>query len=108
MDWLLAALALFNLGSMVTVFAPRTIPRKSIPWVLFGFALLATELAWVWLPLQTFLALLLVWGGALQSGLGKLSMGILLLSWAGLAWSIYKASQAQTASRTRPAKRARH
>jgi acetyl esterase/lipase len=95
MDWLLAALALFNVGSMVTVFAPRTIPRKSIPWVLFGFALLATELAWVWLPLQTFLALLLVWGGALQSVLGKLSMAILLLSWAGLVWSIYKASQAR-------------
>ena len=70
MDWLLAALALFNLGSMYTVFVPRGVPRKAIPWVLYGFAVLATELAWVWLPLQMSLAWLLALGGALDSGLG--------------------------------------
>ena len=72
MDWLLAALALFNLGSMYTVFVPRGVPRKAIPWVLYGFAVLATELAWVWLPLQMSLAWLLALGGALDSGLGCL------------------------------------
>ena len=52
MDWLLAALALFDLVSMITVFSPRAVPRKAVPWALFGTALLATELAWIWLPLQ--------------------------------------------------------
>ena len=52
MDWLLAALALFNLVSMVTVFSPRAVTRRAVPWALFGTALLATELAWIWLPLQ--------------------------------------------------------
>ncbi len=88
MDWLLAALALFNLGSMYTVFVPRGVPRKAIPWVLYGFAVLATELAWVWLPLQMSLAWLLALGGALDSGLGELALLVLLLSWPGFVWSI--------------------
>ena len=67
MDWLLAALALFNLGSMYTVFVPRGVPRHAIPWVLYGFAVLATELASVWLPLQIGLAWLLALGGALDA-----------------------------------------
>ena len=62
MDWLLAALAIFNLVSMVMVFSPRAVSRKDVPWAMFGTALLATELAWVWLPLQMLLAWLLSLG----------------------------------------------
>ena len=71
MDWLLAALALFNLVSMITVFSPRAVPRKAVPWALFGTALMATELAWIWLPLQLLLSWLLIQGGALDSGLAR-------------------------------------
>ncbi len=94
MDWLLAALALFNLVSMVTVFSPRAVPRRAVPWALFGTALLATELAWIWLPLQMFLAWLFTLGGALESGLGGVAMFILAVSWIGLAWSIWMSTKA--------------
>ena len=90
MDWLLFLMALFNLGSMVAVFMPRAVPRKAVPWALFAFALLATELSWVWLPLQATLALLFIIGGALDSGLGMLGLLILLVTWPGLVWSIRK------------------
>jgi acetyl esterase/lipase len=94
MDWLLAALAIFNLVSMVTVFTPRAVPRKAVPWALFGTALLATELAWIWLPLQIMLAWLLVTAGALDSGLGILALIVLLATWPGLVWSIWKSTHA--------------
>ena len=93
MDWLLAALAVFNLVSMITVFSPRAVPRRAVPWALFGTALLATELAWIWLPLQMLLAWLLVQGGALDSGLGILALLVLLVTWPGLVWSIWKSSK---------------
>ncbi len=73
MDWLLALLAIFNLVSMITVFSSRTKPRKGVPWLTFGTALLATELAWIWLPFQALLAWGLTLGGALDSTLGNLS-----------------------------------
>ena len=95
MDWLLAALALFNLVSMVTVFSSRTIPRKDIPWGLFGTALLATELAWIWLPLQALIAWLLSLGGALDSTLGSVAMLVLAITWAGLVWSIWMSTRAE-------------
>ena len=94
MDWLLAALALFNLVSMITVFSPRAVPRRAVPWALFGTALLATELAWIWLPLQILLAWLLALGGALESGLGSVAMVILAVSWLGLLWSIWMSTKA--------------
>jgi len=95
MDWLLAALAVFNLVSMVTVFSPRAVPRRAVPWALFGTALLATELAWVWLPLQALLAWLLSLGGATESWLGSLAMFVLWISWLGLAWSIWMSTKAE-------------
>ncbi len=97
MHWLLAALALFNTLSMLTVCAPRAVPRKAAPWALFAFALLATELAWIWLPLQAAIAGVLVWGGALDHWLGQCAAPLLLLSWCGLAWSIVKSTQAAAA-----------
>ena len=97
MDWLLAALALFNLVSMITVFSPRSVPRRAVPWALFGTALLATELAWIWLPVQAFLAWLLSLGGALDSGLGSFAMFVLALTWLGLAWSIWMSTKAEPA-----------
>ena len=63
-------LAMINLISMVCVFAPRAVPREAMLWVLFGFAVLATDLVWICLPLQVILALLFISGGALESGLG--------------------------------------
>lgn len=95
MDWLLTALAVFNLVAMVTVFSPRAVPRKAIPWALFGSALLATELAWIWLPLQAFLAWLFCLGGALESGLGSFAMFVLAVTWLGLVWSIWMSTKAE-------------
>lgn len=95
MDWLLAFLAIFNLVSMITVFSPRAVPRKDVPWALFGTALLATELAWIWLPLQIGLAVLLSLGGALDSALGDLALLVLICTWPGLAWSIWKSTKAE-------------
>jgi len=96
MDWLLAALAIFNLASMVTVFSPRAVPRKAAPWVLFGTALLATELAWIWLPLQIGLAWMLISAGALDSGLGVVALLVLLGTWPGLVWSIRMSMRAES------------
>jgi len=97
MDWLLAALALFNLVSMVMVFSPRAVKRKDVPWAMFGTALLATELAWIWLPLQIFIAWLLSLGGALESGLGNFALFILAVTWPGLVWSIWMSTKAEAA-----------
>ena len=97
MDWLLAALALFNLISMITVFSPRSVPRRAVPWALFGTALLATELAWIWLPIQAFIAWLLSLGGALDSGLGSFAMFVLVVTWLGLVWSIWMSTKAEPA-----------
>ena len=97
MDWLLAALALFNLVSMITVFSPRSVPRRAVPWALFGTALLATELAWIWLPVQAVIAWLLSLGGALDSGLGSFAMFVLALTWLGLVWSIWMSTKAEPA-----------
>ena len=95
MDWLLAFLALFNLISMITVFSPRAVPRRAVPWATFGTALLATELAWIWLPLQALLAWLFCLGGALDSTLGNLALVVLLLTWPGLVWSMWKSTKAE-------------
>ena len=94
MDWLLAFLAVFNVVSMYTVFSSRVSPRKSVPWLTFATALMATELAWLWLPLQALLAWLLYLGGATDSSLGGLAMTVLVISWSGLVWSIWKSTQA--------------
>lgn len=97
MDWLLAALAIFNLVSMATVFSPRAVPRRAVPWALFGTALLATELAWMWLPLQLLLAWILVAAGALDTGLGVVALLVLLGTWPGLVWSIRMSARAGAA-----------
>jgi acetyl esterase/lipase len=97
MDWLLALLAIFNLISMITVFSPRAVPRKAVPWAVFGTALMATELAWIWLPLQALLAWGFSLGGALDSGLGNLALFVLVVTWAGLVWSIWQATKAADA-----------
>jgi acetyl esterase/lipase len=93
MDCLLSALALFNLLSVVTIFKPRALPERAIVGAVFVTALLATELAWLWLPLQMLLAGLMVLGGALDSTLGFLAMVVLAGSWLGLAFSIWISSE---------------
>jgi len=95
MDWLLALLALFNVLSMITVFTPRAVPREAAPWAVFITALIATELAWVWLPLQIVLAGILALGGALDSRLGDVAMVVLAFSWLGLAWCLWMSARAR-------------
>lgn len=95
MDWLLVILALFNVISMITVFTPRAVPREAAPWAVFISALLATELAWIWLPLQIVVASLLVLGGALDSLLGDLAMTLLAISWLGLVWCLWMSARAK-------------
>ena len=56
---------------------------------MFAFALLSTELAWLWLPLQAVLALACVAGGALGSTLGAIALLVLAVSWLGLLRSIW-------------------
>jgi len=92
LSWLLSLLALFNLISTVLVFSPRIVPRKSVPFGIFAFALPATELSWIWLPMQISITALLAWGGALESALGPLALAVLLMTWPGLAWNIWKAA----------------
>ena len=89
MDILLALLALFNVISMAAVYSRRSFPDNSLPWVVFAFAVLASELAWIWLPLQAVVALLFVIGGALDSALGWIALVVLVLSWPGLLRSLW-------------------
>ncbi len=86
--WLFG-LALFNVASMTALLMPRTRRRNSAPWLLFAVSVLASELAWIWLPLQALLVLLFSLGGALDNPLGLGSLLALLLSWPVLAWSIW-------------------
>ena len=95
MDWLLALLTIFNLVSMITVFSPRAVPKRAVPWATFGTALLATELAWIWLPFQALLAWLFSLGGALDSPLGNMALAVLIITWGGLVWAIWKSTKAQ-------------
>ena len=88
MDHLLFALAIFNFISTIMVFAPRAIPHTLIPILTFLFALPATELAWLWLPLQMSIASGLALGGALESTLGQVAIVILLVTWPSLLCNI--------------------
>ena len=85
--WLLG-LALFNAGAMAALLLPRTRRRDSAPWLLFAISLLASELAWIWLPLQATLALFFSLGGALDSVVGQAALVVLVLSWPVLGWSV--------------------
>jgi acetyl esterase/lipase len=67
---------------------PRTRRRNSAPWALFAISLLASELAWIWLPLQASLALVFSLGGALDTVAGQAALGALLLTWPVLARSV--------------------
>jgi acetyl esterase/lipase len=97
MDWLLAALALVNVLSMLAVFSSREVARKSVPWALFGLSVLAIELAWIWLPLQVLLVALMSLAGALDSALGAVSMAVVAVAWLGLLWCIWMSSKAGAA-----------
>ena len=94
MAWILAALAAFNVSSMLVLHKNRLAPRMEIPWTRFGYSLLTSELAWIWLPVQVLAALVLVASGALSSSLGVFSGLALLASWGFMARSIRQALQA--------------
>lgn len=95
MDWLLAALAIFNLVSMITIFSPRAVPGTVVTIAVFFTALLATEMAWIWLPLQILMAGFLAAAGALDSWLGMLALLVLFATWPGLIWSIKQSTKAE-------------
>ncbi|GAA5317074.1 MAG: alpha/beta hydrolase [Candidatus Pelagadaptatus aseana] len=95
MDWILALLAAFNTASMATVLYDRRTKRIAPPWTRFAYSLITTELAWLWLPTQMILALLLCFAGALQSGLGLFALLVLIVSWGGLVSNIKKAFMAE-------------
>ena len=90
MDWILMALAAYNLSAIAMVLIPRTFhdPNNVATWLVFITTLLATELAWFWLPLQILLSFLFILGGALESRLGAFSMLVLAVSWLGLVWNV--------------------
>lgn len=88
MDWLIAVLAAFNWASMYTIFQDRNVKRVIPPWTLFAYALITTEFAWLWLPLQVALAIIFISLGAFSSVFGILAMIALCLSWGGLIKSI--------------------
>ena len=96
MDWLLLFFALFNLISVTTIFAPRSVPGVALPWLIYLFAMLATEFAWFWLPFLGLFVFGLVAAGATETLLGEVSFSIILLSWLGLAWSVRLGLEAAT------------
>ena len=82
MNWLLFALAIFNLTAVASLYYPRPIHRSTgFMLTVYAFSLLTSELAWVWMVLQGILAVLLILGGALDSGFGWLGLLILLATW---------------------------
>lgn len=100
MDWILAALALFNITSMITIHRDRNRNRIVPPWSLFAYSLITSELAWLWLPTQISLALLLWMMGATSSPLGNIAMIALAISWIPLAKSVRQAFAAEQLTET--------
>lgn len=94
-EWLVG-LALFNVGAVVALFVPRSRRRNTVPWLLFAVSLLASELAWIWLPLQATLAVVFSLGGALDSLFGQVALVALVSSWPVLVWSVFSGLAAGT------------
>jgi acetyl esterase/lipase len=88
MDWILVLLALFNLGSMWVAYRDRCTVRPEVPWVLYFYSLVATELSWLWLPTQFSIAVFLSFSGALSSVLGLVALLGLIMSWIPLGKSV--------------------
>ena len=84
----LVGLALFNISAVASLFVPRSRRRNRVPWLLFAVSLLASELAWLWLPVQATLVLAFSLGGALENPVGGFALGALVLSWPVLVWSL--------------------
>jgi acetyl esterase/lipase len=84
----LVGLALFNISAVASLFVSRSRRRNRVPWLLFAVSLLASELAWLWLPVQATLALVFSLGGALENPVGRFALGALVLSWPVLVWSL--------------------
>ena len=99
MDWILAAVAVFNSFSMVTIYRDRHAERLVPPWTQFAYSLITTELAWVWLPSQVLLASLLLLLGAGDSYVGVGALVLLLISWIPLALSVKHAFSSQRLTR---------
>ena len=96
MDILLAAMAAFAVLTNYAVYSARSVPRTKVPWIIFLWSLLATELAWLWLTLQIILCAVLWIAGAGSTLTGQISLGVLLLAWLGLLCSIYCAVTTDT------------
>ena len=80
---------------MILVYKNR-MTKSAIPqWAVFAYSLLATEFAWLWLPLQMTIAYILVLVGALNTGIGKFALAVLAVSWLGLIYNIFNAFKAR-------------
>ncbi len=87
---------LFFLGSLIgALFTINGLRRRSL-WLP---ALVTGELAIHHVAWQAALTALFVWGGVLDTTLGRLALGVTLASWAGLAVMVYWAAQAKPAMR---------
>ena len=87
-DGLLFLLALTSALGTWAIYSPPRFNSVNKAFGQFAFALITAEMAPFWLLLQAFVALALVGLSALSSTLGVVSLVVLLLSWAGLLWSI--------------------
>lgn len=93
MSWLLAFFVFVDIAFLTAVFVPRRFALPVSPWVTFGFGLLGTELAWIWLPLQSVLFLVFALAGAGAGFAGSLGLSIMALAIAGLGWHVWQHRQ---------------
>ena len=61
----------------------RPIPALIIP--IFVLGILSTEFAWFFLALQVLISLVFIAQGALEQTLGMVALGLMVISWLGLA-----------------------
>lgn len=91
MSGLLFIIALFAFVGAVLSIAPKRYPNMIWPFVAFVFSVTTIELAWFWLSSQIGLTLIVALFGGLKGGLGKLSLIMLLFSWAVQAMHFQRA-----------------
>lgn len=88
--------ALFFVGSLIgALFTINALRRRSL-WLP---ALVTGELALHHLGWQAALTALFIWGGVLETALGRIGLGITLASWVGMFVLVYRAERARPTMR---------
>ena len=93
-EWLVG-LALLDVASIAALLLPRQSARSRVPWAVFAVALLAGELAWLWLIVQAVLLAVFLSAGAADGFIGQLALCIVVLSWPVLLWNFLVALGAE-------------